>query len=90
MTQTSNGEATAVPRLVTTIANKYPTFRDVPLKTPYLWLEGRRRDDGAEGLWRIHDTLYDLTEFADRHPGGASWIKLTKVSNSVFRVISVS
>lgn len=79
MTETSNGVVTTtVPQLVTTIARKYPTFRDVPLKTPYLWLAGRRQDDGAEGLWRIHDTLYDLTEFADRHPGGSSWIKLTK------------
>lgn len=75
MTESSNGE---VPRLVTSIANKYPTFRDVPLKTPYVWLEGKRHDDGAEGLWRIHDTLYDLTEFATRHPGGASWIRLTR------------
>ncbi|XP_058816332.1 cytochrome b5-related protein-like, partial [Topomyia yanbarensis] len=65
-------------KLITTITNKYPTFRDEPLKTPYRWLEGRRHDDGAEGLWRIHDTLYDLTDFVERHPGGRDWIQWTK------------
>ncbi|XP_058451337.1 cytochrome b5-related protein-like isoform X2 [Malaya genurostris] len=64
--------------MVQTITAKYPTFRNLALKTGYLWLAGKRRDDGAEGLWRIHDTLYDLTEFADRHPGGADWIRLTQ------------
>lgn len=43
------------------------------------WLESRRQDDNAEGLWRVHDTLYDLTDFISLHPGGADWIKLTKV-----------
>lgn len=68
----------ATPGLITTITNKYPSFRDVPLKTVYRWLEGKRQDDGAEGLWRIHDTLYDLTDFIDRHPGGSDWIRVTK------------
>lgn len=75
-TEKSNGFHS--PKLVTSITNKYPTFRDEPLKTPYRWLEGRRHDDGAEGLWRIYDTLYDLTDFVERHPGGPDWIKLTK------------
>ncbi|XP_058451332.1 cytochrome b5-related protein-like [Malaya genurostris] len=65
-------------KLMTTITNKYPTFRDENLKTAYRWLEGRRHDDGAEGLWRIHDSLYDLTDFVERHPGGRDWIQLTK------------
>ncbi|XP_053694354.1 cytochrome b5-related protein-like [Sabethes cyaneus] len=76
MAEKSNGYHS--PNLITTIVNKYPTFRDEPLKSPYRWLEGRTHDDGAEGLWRIHDTLYDLTDFAERHPGGPDWIKLTK------------
>lgn len=76
MSETSNG--VSAPKLITTISNKYPTFRDEPLKTVYRWLEGRRHDDGAEGLWRIHDTLYDLTDFVERHPGGSEWIRLTK------------
>lgn len=29
-------------------------------------------------MWRIHDTLYDLTDFAKRHPGGEDWITFTK------------
>ncbi|XP_055634620.1 cytochrome b5-related protein [Toxorhynchites rutilus septentrionalis] len=76
MTEKSNG--TGGTRFVTTIANKYPSFRDEPLKTVYRWIEGKRRDDGAEGLWRIHDDLYDFTEFIDRHPGGSEWIRVTK------------
>lgn len=42
------------------------------------WIEGKRIDDNAEGLWRIHDKLYDVTSFIDRHPGGAEWLSLTK------------
>lgn len=43
------------------------------------WLAEKREDDGAEGLWRIHDDLYDFTDFVDRHPGGEMWLKVTKV-----------
>lgn len=60
------------------ISDKYPTYRDAPGKSSYLWLDGKRVDDRAEGLWRIHDNLYDLTEFIDRHPGGPDWLRLTK------------
>lgn len=42
------------------------------------WFETRRKTDGAEGLWRVHDTLYDLTDFAFRHPGGSFWITTTQ------------
>ncbi|XP_055547319.1 cytochrome b5-related protein-like isoform X2 [Wyeomyia smithii] len=62
----------------TSITTKEPTFRKSSLKTVYRWLEAKRQDDRAEGLWRIHDDLYDLTEFIGRHPGGADWIRLTK------------
>ncbi|XP_053691767.1 cytochrome b5-related protein-like [Sabethes cyaneus] len=62
----------------TSITTKFPSFRKSSLKTVYQWLEGKRQDDGAEGLWRINDDLYDLTEFTDRHPGGAEWLRLTK------------
>lgn len=41
-------------------------------------MESRRLDDKAEGLWRLNDTLYDLTDFIKIHPGGADWIQLTK------------
>lgn len=76
MAEKANG--TKSFRFISTISNKYPTFRDEPVKSVYRWLEGKCHDDGAEGLWRIHDALYDLTEFVERHPGGPEWIKLTK------------
>ena len=43
------------------------------------WLESRQNDDNAEGSWRLHDDLYDLTDFVKVHPGGQDWIALTKV-----------
>lgn len=58
---------------------KYPKNRDALVKNGDLWLEDKREDDGAEGLWRIHDELYDFTEFIGKHPGGKSWLELTKV-----------
>ncbi|XP_018561157.1 cytochrome b5-related protein isoform X2 [Anoplophora glabripennis] len=57
---------------------KYPTLRDHPLHSALTWLNGKRADDGAEGFWRIHDCLYDFTEFINMHPGGKDWLKLTK------------
>lgn len=45
----------------------------------FRWLQSRKNDDNAEELWRIHDKLYDLTDFVNRHPGGRDWITLTKV-----------
>ncbi|XP_049801997.1 cytochrome b5-related protein-like [Schistocerca nitens] len=57
---------------------KYPSLRDVPLHSGGLWLQGRREDDGAEGLWRVHDRLYDLAGWEKSHPGGSDWITLTK------------
>lgn len=60
------------------IAHKYPTYRDDPVKGCKKWLDGKRIDDNAEGLWRIHEKLYDLTEFLGRHPGGQEWLKITK------------
>ncbi|KAJ3646729.1 hypothetical protein Zmor_024304 [Zophobas morio] len=56
----------------------YPSLRDDPLRTGLRWLAGKRADDGAEGLWRIHDKLYELTDFIERHPGGPEWLELTK------------
>lgn len=48
------------------------------LKTAANFLEARKTVDGAEGLWRIENKLYDLENFAKSHPGGAEWIRLTK------------
>lgn len=57
---------------------KYPSQRDEGLKHPVQWLEGKELDDGAEGLWRVHDGIYDLSEFIDKHPGGKEWLELSK------------
>lgn len=60
---------------------KYPSLRDGGLRDPIQWLEGKAMDDGAEGLWRIRNSLYDFSEFLDKHPGGAEWLELAKVSD---------
>lgn len=60
------------------ISNKYPTYRDDLLKGCKKWLDGRQLDDNAEGLWRIHDKLYDLKDFLERHPGGRLWLEATE------------
>lgn len=58
---------------------KYASHRNgAPPVTGESYMESRRQDDGAEGLWRIHDGLYDLTEFISRHPGGQNWLRITK------------
>ncbi|CAH2105611.1 unnamed protein product [Euphydryas editha] len=57
---------------------KYPSLREEGLRDPVQWLMGKAMDDGAEGLWRVHDRLYDLEDFVHNHPGGAEWLELTK------------
>lgn len=64
---------------ISTVSNKYPTFRDDAIRGCYSWLEGKRVDDNAEKLWRVHDKIYDLTDFINKHPGGKEWLELTKV-----------
>jgi len=45
----------------------YPTNRDNILKSAERWMEAKRKDDKVgKNLWRIHDKLYDLKEFANR------------------------
>lgn len=56
----------------------YPSLRDHPLKTAAQWLEGRRLDDRLGGMWRVHDHLYDLSDFIHKHPGGAEWLEMTR------------
>ncbi|KAJ9587923.1 hypothetical protein L9F63_018649 [Diploptera punctata] len=58
--------------------SKYPTYRREPIKYAELWLEGKRIDDNVEGLWRVHDGLYDFSEWMLRHPGGSDWLTMTK------------
>ncbi|XP_017782535.1 PREDICTED: cytochrome b5-related protein-like isoform X2 [Nicrophorus vespilloides] len=66
------------PKSTLGFATPYPTLRDHPLHTPEQWLEGKRTDDRAENLWRINDSLYDLTDFIEKHPGGQDWLKFSK------------
>ena len=61
------------------ILNKYPSYRDDVFNGCWKYMSGRRRDDNAEGLWRIHDKLYDLKEFKKIHPGGREWLSATEV-----------
>ncbi|XP_068219377.1 cytochrome b5-related protein-like isoform X2 [Palaemon carinicauda] len=42
------------------------------------WLKGKRIDDDIGPYWRVHNKLYDLTDFAKIHPGGKEWITMTK------------
>jgi len=65
-------KASTVPGLV------YLPARESLSKTAAGFLEARRKIDGAEGLWRIGNKLYDLETFAKSHPGGYEWIQLTK------------
>lgn len=43
------------------------------------WIEARQKDDGTDGLWRVHDGLYDLRPWIRNHPGGPQWLEITKV-----------
>ncbi|KAH8413433.1 hypothetical protein KR009_011038 [Drosophila setifemur] len=63
---------------VSGISRTYPSYRQHRPITVESWLEGKNADDEAEGLWRINDKLYDLSDFAARHPGGAFWIESTR------------
>lgn len=64
------------------VIKKYPAFRDSFVNGCWKWIEGKRKDDYSNGLWRVHDKLYDLTDFIPKHPGGASWLEVTKVSKT--------
>lgn len=62
-----------------TVIKKYPSTRNSFVNGSWKWIEGKRADDNAEGLWRVHDKLYDLTSFVAKHPGGEFWLTITKV-----------
>lgn len=61
-----------------TLFVRVSTQKNVNLLNSFRWMKSRRLDDKAEGLWRLKDTLYDLSDFIKIHPGGADWIALTK------------
>jgi hypothetical protein len=62
------------------VIEKYPSYRDESNNGCWKYMKGRRKDDNAEGLWRVHDKLYNLESFLDKHPGGRTWLELTRVS----------
>lgn len=66
--------------VISSLVRKYPSYRDEKINGCWRWLEGKRADDKAEGLWRVNDKIYDLTSFIDKHPGGRNWLELTRVS----------
>ncbi|XP_072161439.1 cytochrome b5-related protein [Bemisia tabaci] len=39
---------------------------------------GKKTMHSHERLWRIHDGLYDLSGYIDKHPGGRQWLEITK------------
>ncbi|KAJ4433720.1 hypothetical protein ANN_16031, partial [Periplaneta americana] len=57
---------------------KLPFSPRLSLGTAQTWLQGKQKDDNTGGLWRVHNDLYDLTPFIDKHPGGSHWLTLTK------------
>jgi len=73
-----------------------PTHRDDFLwKSGTQWLKAKVLDDDCEGLWRIHNDLYDLTGWEKNHPGGRDWLILTKGTDcteafETFHVFGVS
>lgn len=67
----------------TSVVKKYPSTRDSFVNGYWRWIEGKRKDDKADGMWRVHDKLYNLCGFAEKHPGGQYWIDITKVSGII-------
>eukprot|EP00930_Biecheleria_cincta_P048947 TRINITY_DN3419_c0_g1_i1.p1 TRINITY_DN3419_c0_g1~~TRINITY_DN3419_c0_g1_i1.p1 ORF type:complete len:795 (-),score=113.39 TRINITY_DN3419_c0_g1_i1:68-2452(-) len=47
------------------------------------WLQEKAQHDSRLGganaeLWMVHGKWYDLTDYIDKHPGGPTWLRLTK------------
>lgn len=38
----------------------------------------KRHDDNLGPYWRVHNKLYDLSDFIQKHPGGPDWLQFTK------------
>jgi hypothetical protein len=74
-----------IPKILknSTIIKKYPASRDKLINGCWKWIEGRTKDDKAKNLWRIHDHLYDLSDFIQHHPGGSYWLEITKVCSKI-------
>lgn len=67
-----------------------PSYLFTELRSAENWLKHKHLDDNLQGLWRIHDGLYDLSGYIDKHPGGRQWLEITKVRgglDSIKRVL---
>lgn len=69
--------------------SSWPVFNgikstDYEIKSADDWIEARRKEEGADELWRIHDGLYDVEKWIHKHPGGTQWLEITKVSIHFF------
>lgn len=51
---------------------------DNPFPSIQSWLLKKIEADNCEGYHRIHDNYYNLKEFIHLHPGGDTWINITK------------
>lgn len=59
-----------------------------PSPSPESWLASKRKADSQSGstfccahdscVWRVHDSLYDLTPFLNFHPGGKDWLEISR------------
>ncbi|KAF5308058.1 hypothetical protein FQR65_LT06433 [Abscondita terminalis] len=47
-------------------------------KTTKKWVDEKRKIDDIGELWRIHDNLYDVSDFIEKHPGGKFWLEETQ------------
>lgn len=52
--------------------------------SPPIWMNEKKERDqqlwkvANEKYWIIENKMYDLSAFVDKHPGGQSWIRLTR------------
>lgn len=72
----SDQQCSDVRSLKLTAFKKFPT--NYPHRTFFEWLNAKRIDDNVGPYWRIHNKLYDLQDFVERHPGGRMWLEVTK------------
>jgi len=40
-----------------------------PIKYAELWLESKKLDDNTDSFGRVHDVLYDFTDWIYKRPG---------------------
>lgn len=76
--------SSALSNIKLTAYKKFPT--NYPHLTPDQWLRAKKIDDNVGPYWRVHNKLYDLTDFIDRHPGGMWVFFVCFINSSLFSV----